>query len=103
MSEDRYESPILEELLRRSWRLLFIRGRPCVGGLIIRIGEVEIMGVPPDKGLAVEWWDGFKLRTVLNTNYIGPEHGGNLNAELASSIVLPILRQEMLLDDLANV
>lgn len=103
MSEGRYGNPILEELLRRSWRLLAIQGRTCVGGLITSIGEVEIMGMPPEGGLAVEWWDGSKLRTVLNTNYIGPERGGNLNPELATSKVLPVLRRELLLDDLADV
>ena len=48
--------------------------------------------------IAVSWWDGQRMNTVIDS-----DQPGAIDGMLAGSFVLPILRKAMVLDDLAAI
>ena len=102
-SDEEWAAAFQKELSQRAQKLLAVRGEVVGGGRRLVIEHVMILEwwtYEPSAAtrLSVSWWDGQRSTTVIDS-----AQPGLIDSDLAGSIVLPILRRVMVLDDLANV
>jgi len=102
-SDEEWAAAFLKELTRRAQLLIDTRGDLRGGGRRLDVGSVMILewwryGESFGHRLAVQWWDGQRMNTVIDS-----QQPGKIDSMLAGSVVLPILRRAMVLDDLAAI
>ena len=102
-SDEEWAAAFLKELTWRAQLLIDTRGAVVGGGRRLLIHDVMILewwpfGAQRGMRLAVQWWDGQRMNTVIDS-----QQPGVLDSLLAGSIVLPLLREAMVLDDLAAI